>query len=71
MDIEFFCLREGIRYHRVLRQGRELFVGTRRECERYCTAHAEKVRAEQAAANRAFRLPPVLIRTYRDARARA
>ena len=43
VDLEFAFRRYGRNFYRVLKGGRELFVGLKGECERFVRIHVEKV----------------------------
>lgn len=65
MEIVFRCLEGGRKLYTVVSQGRELFVGTRHECDRYLAIHERKVLEEREGDLRPTRHRPFLARTYR------
>ena len=69
MEILFRCLEAGRRLYSVRLNGQEIFVGTRPECDRFLSLHAQKVALEQAEARRMPRARPFAVRSYRTARA--
>lgn len=69
MEIVFRCMAEGKRYYGVWRQGRELFVGTMPECDRYMAAHRDKLHEERRQDAMPMRSRPVAFRIFRSARA--
>lgn len=71
MDTRFLCVANGRQYYEVVRQGEQIFVGTRAECERFLRIHEEKVARAKADALREPRSRSVPVRVCRNARARA
>ena len=43
LDVTFAFRKHGKRFYRVVKGGRELFLGLRAECERFSRIHVEKV----------------------------
>lgn len=71
MDILFHCIQDGHKLYRVVRNGRQIFVGTEGECDRFVEIHNQKVAQEQLEQARTPRNRPVSVRTYRQVRAHA
>jgi hypothetical protein len=46
VDLEFAFRKYGRNFYRVLKGGREIFLGLKGECERYIRIHVEKVLRE-------------------------
>ena len=69
MDVVFKCLQNGRRYYGVWRNGLEIFVGSRDECDRYLELLQEKVAQAQREAQRVPRSGPIRVTTYRATRA--
>lgn len=71
MQLVFRCLDDGKELYGVLRQGREIFVGTREECGRFLELHLGKVQEERENERRPHRLPPPRPRIFHVATPRA
>ncbi len=71
MDVLFHCIQDGQKFYRVVLNGREIFVGSEEECDRFIGIHNEKVAQEQIDHARTPRNRPVSVRTYRQLRAQA
>jgi len=71
MDTLFHCIQDGRKLYRVVRHGRQIFVGAAEECARFIEIHNQKVLQEQVDAARTPRNRPVSVRTYRQLRVQA
>ena len=71
MELVFHCLDAGRKLYGVLRQGREIFVGGKEECERFLELHQRKVERERADLRRPLRLPTPRPRRYKVVAPRA
>lgn len=71
MDVLFHCIQDGQKFYRVVLNGREIFVGSHDECDRFIAIHNEKVAQEQIENARTPRNRPVSVRTYRQLRVQA
>lgn len=71
MNIVFHCLERGRRLYAVRRQGEDLFVGTREQCDRFREIHERKVLEERAKEVTPVRRAPFEVRTYRKSKVHA
>ncbi len=71
MELVFRCLDGGRKLYGVVRQGREIFVGTREECGRFVDLHTRKVLREREDEEKPHRLPSPRPRVHRVAAPRA
>jgi len=71
MDVVFYCIQDGKSLHRVILNGKQLFVGTQDECDRFIEIHNQKVVQERLDDQRVPRNRPVSVRTFRRLRAHA
>jgi hypothetical protein len=67
MDVRFLCIQGGKQFFEVVRNGEQIFVGTRAECARFQKIHDEKVARAQEEALRNPRSRRVPVRIYRSA----
>ena len=71
MELVFKSLQRGKKFYAVRLNGRELFIGTPGECERFLAIHDRKVVEERELDRKPRRSRPFLVRTFRQTRTTA